>query len=95
MDFKVGDIITFDRSKYDSFRPFMYNKKHVITRIEDTGIWTKGFDFTYKDFCDHEELRTKNNEGQWRAIIKCERPKRWTGSKIKFNFFAEDVDSLE
>ncbi len=91
---RVGDIIEFSND-YDSFKPFMYGRKHIITRIDEDGaIWSKGHGWSYRDHDDNsEELRTRVVNLRW--VIRVTPPKSWDSSKLKFSFINSDqVDSL-
>ena len=91
---RVGDIIEFS-NEYDSFKPFMYGRKHIITRVgEDGEIWTKGYGWSYLHHGDNnEEFRTRTENLNW--VIRVTPPKSWDSSKLKFLFINSDqVDSL-
>jgi len=91
---RVGDIIEFS-NEYKYFKPYMYGRKHVITKVDEDGsIWTKGYEWSYRDHGDaNEELRTKRENHEW--VIKVTPPKSWDSSKLKFLFINSDqVDSL-
>lgn len=82
---RVGDIIEFS-NEYDSFKPFMYGRKHIITRVgEDGEIWTKGYGWSYLHHGDNnEELRTRTENLRW--VIRVTPPKSWDSCKLKFLF---------
>lgn len=86
MDFKVGDIVYYDKDVYANFRHYLYDRKHIITKIEEGVIYTQGYNWKYSDIesTSHDELRT--SEKSLQRAIKLVSPHVWTGSKLVFNF---------
>jgi hypothetical protein len=87
MKFKVGDIVRFNRGRgrTSTFKEFMYDRDHIVTRVGEESIRTKGNGWCYNEehHSPHNELNT--NKVYW-EYIELVNNNSWDGSTLKFNF---------
>ena len=89
MVLEIGDKVYYDKNVYNGFFDFLYDKVHVVTKIEydATGIskiWTSGDGWSYIPYTGVSELSTSSAE--LRKAIKLCRDTNWQGSRILFHF---------
>ena len=83
---KVGDIVYYDKEVYRHFRWFLYDRHHVITKIEGRTIYTKGYGWNYIDFPSGSFNELQTSDPDLLSAIKPIHPNVWNGSKLVFNF---------
>jgi hypothetical protein len=82
MKFKVGDIVRFTGCQ---FKEFVLDKEHIVTRVGEDYIMTKGRGWNYMDHdSHHEELYTDKNH--WAHIEIIDTNFLYNKNKLKFNF---------
>jgi hypothetical protein len=83
---KVGDLVIYDRDVYDDFISILYDRVHVVTKIQDGVIYTSGHKWSYSDYRDSVPNELKTTDEDLQMAIRLYRDKVWTGSKLVFNF---------
>jgi hypothetical protein len=86
MKFKVGDIVRFKANSGTNFRPFMYDKDHVVIGVNDYEVETMGLHWDYRDYgLLTPSLRILLNFDALDIITH----EPWRGSILKFNFITK------
>lgn len=85
MKFKVGDIVRF-KARETNFRPFMYDKDHVVVDVNNYEVTTMGLHWDYRDYgMITPRLTTLLNRDALDIITN----EPWRGSTLKFNFITK------
>jgi hypothetical protein len=86
MKFKIGDIVRFKANGGTNFRPFMYDKDHVVVDVNNYEVTTMGLHWDYRDYgMIAPRLTTPLN----RDVLDIITNESWRGSTLKFNFITK------
>lgn len=83
---KVGDLVIYDRDIFDDFLSFLYDRIHVVSKIENGVIYTMGHGWNYSDYRIDSPNELKTSDSTTQLAIRLYRNNVWTGSKLVFNF---------
>lgn len=82
---KVNDIVIYDRDVNPNFLDFLYDRKHIITRIEHERVYTKGRGWNYNDIMSEVSNELVTDDLSTDAL-KPVKDDSWAGSRLVFNF---------